>query len=233
MDESFEFEQHTAQPPPCYPEHVGHPNCKNGNGVSWIHAVPPGAQGTIALDSTLSMNGFKSMQVAVVKGSAAIANRGNGGAGLFVEPLRDYEGYFFASSKSGATVRVSLYNRDSNTSLGSRTVAIAPRHGFAQQNFSITTTSGAACTGVIRCAGEFRLEVVGPGIVNFDFVFLQPGEWGRFAGLPVLKSGAELLLRMGIKSIRVGGSFAGSSAWYEWHSWTGPIWKRPSVGITW
>ena len=20
---------------------------------------------------------------------------------------------------------------------------------------------------------------------------------------------------------------------YEWHQWTGPIWKRPSVGITW
>ena len=56
---------------------------------------------------------------------------------------------------------------------------------------------------VIRCSGEFRLEVVGKGSVNLDFVFLQPGEWGRFQGLSVLKSGADLLLEMGIKAVRV------------------------------
>jgi len=39
--------------------------------------------------------------------------------------------------------------------------------------------------------------------VNLDFVFLQPGEWGRFQGLSVLKSGADLLLEMGIKAVRV------------------------------
>jgi len=45
--------------------------------------------------------------------------------------------------------------------------------------------------------------VVGKGSVNLDFVFLQPGEWGRFQGLSVLKSGADLLLEMGIKAVRV------------------------------
>ena len=32
---------------------------------------------------------------------------------------------------------------------------------------------------------------------------------------------------------RQGGSFAGKSPWYEWRRWTGPIWKRPSVGVRW
>eukprot|EP01052_Picozoa_sp_SAG31_P065537 SAG31_NODE_24366_length_483_cov_0.776042_1_plen_150_part_01 len=150
---------------------------------------------------------------------------------MFVEPQREYEGYFFAASETGATVRVSLYNRDSNSSLGEALLKI-PGGGsamkFSKMNFSITTAAGALCTAVIRCAGEFRLEVVGTGAVNFDFVFLQPGEWGRFKGLPVLKSGADLLLKMGIRSMRVGGSFAGHSPWYEWHRWTGPIWKRQS-----
>ena len=175
MDESFEFEQHTAQPPPCYPEHPGHPDCKNGNGVPWVQIMPPDAEATIALDPALSMNGFKSMAVHVSKGSAAIANRGNGGAGLFVEASRSYEGYFFAASELGATVRVSLVNRDTNASLGSTTVRVARNGSFTQQHFSLTTTAGAICTDVIRCSGEFRLEVVGPGRVNFDFVFLQPG----------------------------------------------------------
>jgi hypothetical protein len=143
--------------------------------VPWVQIVPPDAEATIALDPALSMNGFKSMAVHVSKGSAAIANRGNGGAGLFVEASRSYEGYFFAASELGATVRVSLVNRDTNASLGSTTVRVARNGSFTQQHFSLTTTAGAICTDVIRCSGEFRLEVVGPGRVNFDFVFLQPG----------------------------------------------------------
>jgi hypothetical protein len=171
MDESFESEQHTAQPPPCYPSR-SKKGCKNGNGISWVQIVPNDAQASLALDPTLSMNGFKSMRIAVTKGRAAIANRGNGNAGLFIEPAREYEGYFFAAT-AGATVRASLYDRDTNTSLGATTIKLAPGSNFTQVNFSLTTTAGAGCTEVIRCSGEFRLEVVGPGTVNFDFVFLQ------------------------------------------------------------
>ena len=172
MDESFEFEQHTAQPPPCFPER-SKKGCKNGNGISWVQIVPEGARAELALDPALSMNGFKSMQITVTKGSAAIANRGNGNAGLFIEPKREYEGYFFAASKAGATVQASLYDRDTNTSLGATTIKLAPGSNFTQVNFSLTTTTGAGCTEVIRCSGEFRLAVIGAGTVNFDFVFLQ------------------------------------------------------------
>ena len=51
-------------------------------------------------------------------------------------------------------------------------------------------------------------------VLDFGVYTYQSGEWGRYGGLPVLKSGADVLLEMGIKSIRVGGSFAGNSAWY-------------------
>eukprot|EP01050_Picozoa_sp_SAG11_P028811 SAG11_NODE_7855_length_1088_cov_0.956522_2_plen_177_part_00 len=176
MDESFEFEQHTAQPPPCFPGR-SKKGCKNGGGVSWVQIVPPGSQATFALDPALSMNGLKSMRVAVVQGRAAIANRGNGNAGIFVEPNRTYEGYFFAASVAGATVRASLHDRDTNTSLGATIIEIAACVTFTQMKFSLTTVAGANCNEVIRCSGEFRLEVIGAGTVNFDFVFLQPGSW--------------------------------------------------------
>ena len=104
-----------------------------------------------------------------------MTNRGMGNEGLHLKQGLDYEGYFFAASELGATVRVSLVNRDTNASLGSTTVRVARNGSFTQQHFSLTTTAGAICTDVIRCSGEFRLEVVGPGRVNFDFVFLQPG----------------------------------------------------------
>ena len=33
--------------------------------------------------------------------------------------------------------------------------------------------------------------------MHVDFVYLQPGAWGRFAGLPVRKDGAEMLKTLG------------------------------------
>ena len=47
----------------------------------------------------------------------------------------------------------------------------------------------------------------GAGDVNLDGVFVQPGEWGRFAGLPVKKEAVEWLQAMGTTLLRVGGSF--------------------------
>ena len=87
------------------------------------------------------------------------------------------------------------------------------------------------------------------GEVNIDYVVLQPGEWGRFAGLNVRKQTVDIMQRMGISAIRCGGSFASVTAWpdggggtppsnvsgewYQWQKWTGPVWERPSIGAVW
>lgn len=85
--------------------------------------------------------------------------------------------------------------------------------------------------------------------MNIDYVVLQPGEWGRFAGLNVRKQTVDIMQRMGISAIRCGGSFASVTAWpdggggtppsnvsgewYQWQKWTGPVWERPSIGAVW
>ena len=59
----------------------------------------------------------------------------------------------------------------------------------------------------------------------------------------------DLLQRMGVSTIRLGGSFASVTGWpdggggtppstdsgryYQWQKWTGPPYKRPSVGAVW
>ena len=121
-----------------------------------MHILPPGAQASFAIDPSLSMNGFKSAKISVERGSAAIANRGQSGAGLYIEAQREYEGYFFAATEAGATVRASLYDRDSNASLGSSApihiaaAATATADGagekWTQYHFTLTTTGAAACT---------------------------------------------------------------------------------------
>ncbi len=127
---------------------------------------------------------------------------GADGSGLYFESARRYEGYFFAAGRNNdsATVHISLRNRYTSSTLGNVSIRIEAGDVLKQYFFSIQTNGNAPCDGVIRCAGELRVGV--EGSVNIDFVYLQPGSWGRFKGLPVLKTGADLLLKMGIKAIR-------------------------------
>ena len=60
----------------------------------------------------------------------------------------------------------------------------------------------------VKCGGEFEIALAKPGTVYVDFVFLQPGAWGRYKGLPVLKTGVQWMLDMGVSLFRQGGSFA-------------------------
>jgi hypothetical protein len=39
-----------------------------------------------------------------------------------------------------------------------------------------TTGQGHVC---IKCAGEFAIGLAAPGVAHVDYVFLQPGAWGR------------------------------------------------------
>jgi hypothetical protein len=70
------------------------------------------------------------------------------------------------------------------------------------------------------------------GAVNIDYVYLQPGEWGRYGSLGVLKSGVDTLKAMGTTAIRLGGSFTDPS-YYFWQNWIGKPWERPSLGAQW
>lgn len=175
------------------------------------------------------------LAVGAAGGAAGVSTPGQ--HGLFIEQGKEYEGYFFAKvavwpgKEAGAGrrhdsalgIRISLFNRDTNLTIGSSVITLHSTpgkdavvyQGFEKVQFSIVATGDAACTSVIRCAGEFRLELVSAGgRINIDFVYMSPGAWGRYQNLPVLLSGANILLEMGIASIRQGGSFAGNSPWY-------------------
>lgn len=86
--------------------------------------------------------------------------------------------------------------------------------------------AGHAC---VRCDGQFFVGLASPGTVHVDYVFLQPGAWGRLGALPVRADGAAALRQMGVRAVRQGGSFTVAS-WYAWKKWRGPPWLRPSRG---
>jgi alpha-L-arabinofuranosidase len=68
--------------------------------------------------------------------------------------------------------------------------------------------------------------------VAIGHVFLQPGEWGRFKGLPVRKDVVEGMREAGITVLRYGGSMVNIDG-YRWKKMIGPRDRRPGYTGTW
>ncbi len=103
--------------------------------------------------------------------------------------------------------------------------------------FPLSPPQGHIC---VQCGGEIFVGLAAPGTANFDFVYLQPGTWGRFAGQPLVlsversglwrfiwldispclppSSTINTLRQMGITAIRLGGSFT-IGDYYAWYNW--------------
>ena len=132
-------------------------------------------------------------------------------------------------------------------SKGAECVGIAPGSDPA-----VHCTGESATHPCVRCGGQLFVGVAagsasastaptassaGAAAANVAFVVLQPGEWGRFKGLNARRDVAETLASMGVKAIRLGGSFCSvtkdDGLYYQWQRWTGPVWERPSVGASW
>jgi len=186
---------------------------------------------------------------------AGAVNRGIGNEGLSFEADKTYEGYFFAKAEKAVTFVVWL-------EVGKNTVAKAtvPFDGgeWTKLNFEFTTSAGAKCMEAstldqprvnctagpnpshicVECAGAFGISLQSPedpleaAEANIDYVFLQPGAWGRFAGLSVRRDGVETLKSIGVTAIRQGGSFTDPD-FYFWKNWRGQPWARESLGAEW
>ncbi|HEY2585587.1 MAG TPA: alpha-L-arabinofuranosidase C-terminal domain-containing protein, partial [Tepidisphaeraceae bacterium] len=79
---------------------------------------------------------------------------------------------------------------------------------------------------------RFAIRLKEPGSVTVGYAFLQPGEWGRFKGLPVRKDVAEALITEGLTVMRYGGSMVNDPQ-YRWKKMIGPRDRRPPYKGTW
>lgn len=200
---------------------------------------------------------------------AVVRNRGLGNEGLYLEGGKDYEGYFFARSLDGASIVVSLEDYTRSTPdglpivLSSVVLTVPAGSKWSRLNYSLPPlVTGTTCDGIepgsdptvscgnfgpqaghicVKCGGQLAIRQSSRGSVNLDFVFLQPGAWGRLQGLPVQLRAVQMLQEMGVTAIRQGGSFVRNSRWnasdpaeyYFWKRWRGPPEQRPSHNLTW
>jgi len=216
----------------------------------WLNVTTP----TATAHMSFVTGGFHSKtaaQVSYVSGTglAGYVNRGIGWEGLVFQGGKKYEGYFFAKGDVAVTIIVQLQDRTTNAVLASSKLSFEGGD-WRMLNFSLTSSSNTNCVDgslapdvhcgkngphshiCVKCAGQFFIGLDSPGSVIIDYVFMQPGTWGRLNDLPVLASGASNLKKLGITLIRQGGSFAKPSM-YFWKLWRGKPWERPSSGWEW
>ena len=192
-------------------------------GVTHNITSVPGRGGAAAAPGVVApING---LQYLAMGGTAATVshsklwaeNRGLGFAGMTFVQGRPYEGWLLAGAVGAATAVTVELRCGSNASYDTtRALATTPTLALTEcdptspwqlVNFTVTPSRG--------CVGEGALVIaVAPlaPAVRLDMAYLQPGDWGRYKGLPVRKDLAEYLVGSGIKGMRMGGGSINAAA---------------------
>jgi alpha-L-arabinofuranosidase len=191
----------------------------------WTAVRSGTARGTLALDRSGPFTGTQSQRIGFEGGDGAVgvANRGLNRWGLNVAAGKPYEGYVWARADAPASVALAFRDRAGAT-LAETRVAVNGRE-WAQYPFTLNPNVGTA-------DGDFAITLRQPGSVVIGHAFVQPGDWGRFKGLPVRKDVAEGLVDLGLTVLRYGGSMINHPS-YRWKTMIGPRDRRPNVPGTW
>jgi alpha-L-arabinofuranosidase len=184
------------------------------------------AKGSYALVSLAPFTGSQSQQVTFLAGEGewGVENQGLNRWGMNFVKGRDYEGYVWVRAEKPATLVAALESRDGSLRYGETALKVA---GKDWQRLSFSLTPNASDR-----AGRFTLSLKKPGSVVLGHAFLQPGEWGRFKGLPVRRDVAEGLIAQGVTVLRYGGSMINHPE-YRWKKMIGPRDRRPPYRGTW
>jgi hypothetical protein len=184
------------------------------------------AAGRFVIVSEQPFAGRQSQQVSFDSGQGewGIENQGLNHWGLNFVAGKTYEGYVWARAGKKTELVAALESRDGSQVYAQTSVVVA---SDAWQRLDFTLTPGASDQ-----AGRFALKLKQPGSVALGHAFLQPGEWGRFKGLPVRRDVAEGLISQGITVLRYGGSMVNNDG-YKWKNMIGPRDRRPPYSGTW
>jgi hypothetical protein len=224
----------------------------NGMMSGWSVQTDPGAQGTGALDPTQRFAAAARpsfhLSYASGTGNVRLAHRGMGNEGLVFQAGKDYEGYIFAKANTATSVTVTLRDYVGGTVLASAVLSVPGGGAWTQLPYTLTPSGSTNCVGItsdpdiscdnggfadyicIKCGGELSYGLSSPGDIWVGYARLEPGTWGRFAGLPVRADAIATLKSMGVSAVRYGGSVGSSVSWKDFR---GPVWNRTSLGRTW
>ena len=158
------------------------------------------------------------------EGEVGIENQSLNRWGMNFVKGKRYEGHVWLRAEQPTRVFLALESAD-GSKVYAETHVEAKSAEWQSIDFKLTPNADDK-------AGRFAIKLKAPGSVCVGYAFLQPGEWGRFKGLPVRKDVSEALVAQGLTVLRYGGSMV-NHAEYRWKKMIGPRDRRPPYQGTW
>ena len=152
------------------------------------------------------------------EGEAGIDNAGLNRWGIDLHAGKVYEGTLRIRAEQGAEVWVSLRDSAGKRVLAEKALTVPPGKEYRRVEFTLAPKASDP-------AGRFAISLKKPGSIAVGYAFLQPGPWGRYAGLPLRKQLVEALKEMGVTAIRWDGSMVNKCPdghLYKWKEMIGP-----------
>ena len=201
---------------------------ENAPGLSgmWRPVGRGTAAGRYVIISERPFAGRQSQQVMFDSGEGewGIENQGLNHWGVNFVAGKTYEGYVWARAGKKTELVAALESRD-GSQVYAQTPVVVSSDDWQRLDFTLTP-------GASDKSGRFALKLKEHGSVTLGYAFLQPGDWGRFKGLPVRRDVADGLIAQGITVLRYGGSMV-NKAGYKWKNMIGPRDRRPPYSGTW
>ncbi len=203
-------------------------NTRDAGPVSgmWRACRRASAAGKCALVTDRPFIGGQSQRITFVSGEGTfgVENQGLNRWGQSFVRGKPYEGHVWASAEKPVALLVSLESRDGTRHYAEAELTVS---GKDWQRLSFRLTPSASDP-----AGRFTIQLRRPGTVVLGHAFLQPGEWGRFKGLPLRRDVVEGMIDQGITVLRYGGSMVNCPE-YRWKKMIGPRDRRPPYHGFW
>ncbi len=192
----------------------------------WDITLANTVKGSASIDQTKLFNDQQTQKLSYISGtgSLTLSNRGLNRMGMSFVANKNYEGYLYIASDKDTALTLSLRSADGSQIYATTTIAVKAGD-FVKYPFQMTpdTTDDN---------GSFAVSITEPAEINIGYAYLQPGEWGRYKGLPVRKDVVEGMEAIGLKVLRFGGCMA-NAADYKWKDMVGAPEDRPTYQGWW
>lgn len=200
-----------------------HPDQVSGQ---WRALRNGAVEGELSLQSGRPFSGRQSQRIRHrgASGEIGIHNQGLNRWGMNFVSNKPYEGRIWVRAETNAEIVVALESGDGSRIHAEHTL-LAEAGDWRPLDFILTPMASDP-------SGRFAVKLKRASTVDVGHAFLQPGEWGRFKGLPVRKDVAEGLIAQGVTLLRFGGCAANAEE-YRWKNMIGPRDRRPPYKGWW
>jgi alpha-L-arabinofuranosidase len=177
------------------------------------------AKGCFIIEKEITFNGEQSQKIIFLsgKGEIGIENQGLNRWGMYFKKEELYEGYIWIFVEKPLEFYISFEDKDGLIVYAEKKLQ-AKGNDWEKLCFTLKPKATDK-------KGRFSIKLKQEGSILVGHVFLQPGSWGRYKGLPVRKDIVKGLIKEGLTSLRYGGSMINASE-YRWKKMIGPRDKR-------